>query len=332
MESVPSDSRDLSALPLRYRGISGAIAHGLFIAGLIAGTGCLAIGLRGLIGPSATPVWHLMGRLALIGIGVGTAAGLARWICAGATNRLWPSHLVEGDFGFVGIVAGLILAGFLTQFVEPPADSVTPPAAEPILQLAGPTIDGGQFDLSNHRGKLVLVDFWATWCRPCLAELPNVRAAYEKYHDRGLEIVGVSFDWRREDLAGFLERQPTPWPHIFFDEDGSRGWENPLGRQYDIRAIPSMMLIDHEGRLTAMNMRGHQIEFAVADALDQSDSRGNHLFAAVLRGGEWFGRGLVSAPAWLLLSCVVGIAAAAASLEAATRRLFGHHARKRASE
>ena len=145
---------------------------------------------------------------------------------------------------------------FLGQ--KPPAQAAAQ-AAEPGPQAESPdgkttarelpikftAVDGREVDMTQMRGKVVLVDFWATWCGPCVRELPNVKAAYEKLHDKGLEIVGISFDVNKQQLTRFVEQQKMPWPQYF---DG-RGWENKFGRQYDIHSIPTMWLVDKNGRL-----------------------------------------------------------------------------------
>jgi thiol-disulfide isomerase/thioredoxin len=151
------------------------------------------------------------------------------------------------------------------------------------LDLAFTAVDGRAVDLSKLRGKVVLVDFWATWCRPCLAELPNVKRVYAAYHDRGFEVVGVSFDKAPDpqnpapfeksagQLQAFTAEQGMPWPQYY---DG-KYWANALGVKYDIHSIPAMFLLDKEGRLSDANARGEQLEAEVKELLSGPASAGS---------------------------------------------------------
>ena len=108
-----------------------------------------------------------------------------------------------------------------------------------------------EMDLEKLKGKVVLVDFWATWCGPCVKEIPNVRAAYEKLHPKGFEIVGISFDSDRKKLDVFVEKEKMPWVQYF---DG-KGWGNEFGKKFGINSIPAMWLVDKKGVLRDLNAR-----------------------------------------------------------------------------
>ena len=115
-------------------------------------------------------------------------------------------------------------------------------------------LTGNSLTLSAFKGKLVLVDFWATWCPPCVGELPNVIAAYEKYHRQGFEIVGISLDQDQAKLTAFLKEKGMTWAQYF---DG-KGWQNKLAAQYGIQSIPATFLLDGEGNIVAKNLRDAQ--------------------------------------------------------------------------
>jgi thiol-disulfide isomerase/thioredoxin len=120
------------------------------------------------------------------------------------------------------------------------------------LKLKYTAVDGRTVDLATMRGKVVLVDFWATWCPPCRGEVPNVVAAYKKYHDQGFEIVGVSLDKDKDKLLAFTEENGMVWPQYF---DG-QGWLNEVSRSFGIYSIPAMWLVGKDGKVITTNARG----------------------------------------------------------------------------
>ncbi len=119
------------------------------------------------------------------------------------------------------------------------------------LALKFAAMDGREVDLQKLKGKVVLVDFWATWCGPCIKELPAVKAAYEKLNAKGFEIVGISFDQDKAALEKLVAKEKMPWPQYF--EGGEKG--NKFGEEFNISGIPTMWLVDKQGVLRDLNGR-----------------------------------------------------------------------------
>jgi thiol-disulfide isomerase/thioredoxin len=133
------------------------------------------------------------------------------------------------------------------------------------LELKFTAIDGTEIDFAKLRGKVVLLDFWASWCGPCVAEAPNVLAAYKKLHDRGFEIVGISLDQDRAAMQKAIERLGLPWAQHF---DG-KGWENEIAQRFGIRSIPATWLFDKQGKLRTTGLRGQELEPGVEQLLKE---------------------------------------------------------------
>ena len=126
------------------------------------------------------------------------------------------------------------------------------------MEITGTLLNGQPFDQQTLTGKVVLVDFWATWCGPCVAEIPNVLEQYNKYHDRGFEVVGISLDQDRSALEKFVGDRKIPWPILFEPSEGT-GWQHPLATYYGISGIPTVILIGQDGNVITLNARGERL-------------------------------------------------------------------------
>ena len=145
--------------------------------------------------------------------------------------------------------------------------------ANPALALIGKTVpdfsamdlDGNPISLQDYRGKVILLDFWAVWCGPCIAEMPNVKRVYNRYKDKGFDIIGISLDTDEKRLRNYLKENDIPWRQVF----SGKGWQSPVLQQYGIRAIPAQWLIARDGILISHRARGKALEKLVAEAMKE---------------------------------------------------------------
>ncbi len=123
-------------------------------------------------------------------------------------------------------------------------------------------INGQPLTLDQYKGKVVLLDFWATWCAPCRAELPNLKAAYDKYKGQDFDVLGVSIDQTIAPLKQFVAKDGIGWRNVY---DGY--WNGPIADAYNVRFIPTTILIGRDGKVAALNPRGDALETAIEAAL-----------------------------------------------------------------
>lgn len=167
-------------------------------------------------------------------------------------------------------------AKILDEIVASPADDETKEHAKGMLraqaalnrplEIAFTATDGSAVDVQKMKGKVVLLDFWASWCGPCIASLPEVTKLYDDYHEKGLEILGINLDKDRKAMDSAIQKFRIPWKQHY---DG-QGWGNKFALQYNVTAIPAMWLVDKRGILRTMNAR-EDLETKVKELLAESD-------------------------------------------------------------
>ena len=174
-------------------------------------------------------------------------------------------------------LAGEVYTEFAELFAK---DSKTKPIAEQFagtarrmnlvgnpIDVTGITTGDEPFDIQQFAGKVVLVDFWATWCGPCMAEMPNIRENYERYRDKGFEVVAVSLDRDLDALKRYMDKATPPWT-VLVDEHADN--ERNLGSYYGISAIPTTVLVGSDGKVITFDCRGRRLGEHLKRLLDDA--------------------------------------------------------------
>ena len=130
-------------------------------------------------------------------------------------------------------------------------------------EISLPSPDGKEIALSSLKGKLVLIDFWASWCGPCRKEMPNVVKIYSKFKNKGFEIYGVSLDQDKEKWMEAITKDGINWPQV----SDLKYWDNVAAKIYNVQGIPYTVLIDKDGKIIAKNLRGQELEKKIAEVL-----------------------------------------------------------------
>lgn len=130
----------------------------------------------------------------------------------------------------------------------------------------GATLNGDTLSLHGIKARVKLLDFWASWCEPCRRETPNVRKIYQKYHDKGLEIIGVSLDEKKQEWAKAMKNDKITWPNI----SDLKGKNSEIAARYFIRGIPHTILLDEDNHIVAKNLRGKALEKKIAELLEEN--------------------------------------------------------------
>lgn len=138
-------------------------------------------------------------------------------------------------------------------------------------ELDGETLDGRKLSLADLRGKVVFIDFWATWCAPCVAEIPNVMKVYEEHGDDGLVVIGISFDRDAKTVQNFIKRKAMPWPQMLA--------KGELAKRYGLAGIPATFLVGPDGKVVAKDLRGEALIKRVAKEIRKLKAAGEKKMA-----------------------------------------------------
>ena len=257
---------------------------------------------------SAQVAWVIGSRLAMFVCAI--FVGLILCVYINRSRRSIAGCFEPGALGGVlGLAAGLCVAG---AAVEDPLTldkkTATLVKVGQALDFEATTLAGEPYRLQDQRGRVVLVDFWATWCDPCLRELPHVEELYQRYHERGFDMVGVSLDSGDQPLLSFLQDHPLPWPQIVDSDRTDR-----LTDLYGVDAIPYTILVGRDGLVHETALYGEQLEAAIQEVLAvPENSRGLIRPVAGRRMRQWllrfflaFVNALLLSPWWWLMGGIL---------------------------
>lgn len=139
------------------------------------------------------------------------------------------------------------------------------------IKLEGRLLNGETLDWDSYRGKVVFVDFWATWCGPCVADLPNVKALYDKYHSRGFDVLGISLDRKLGDVKSFVKAKSLPWPQLFDEKiQDTQKHPSPMAMRFSIQSIPTAFLIGADGNVISVNAHASELDPVLSKLLENA--------------------------------------------------------------
>jgi len=164
----------------------------------------------------------------------------------------------QGNQNFTGTAATMIGAARRLELVGKP------------FVLEGSTVTGKPLDWKKYRGNIVLIDFFATWCKPCRDEVPNVLRCYKAYHKRGFDVISVSIDRDRKAIEDFVEKEKRPWI-VLLDRNEARGTDKSMATYYGTFTIPQMILIGKDGKVLSLNARGKLLSEKLAELIGPAE-------------------------------------------------------------
>ncbi len=178
-------------------------------------------------------------------------AGIVTGLMAADNNGLTGEYIGRYVTKYKNIEQSRIIAALQAHTKRNQAFTVGGEAPDFTLN----TIDDKPLKMSSLRGKILLIDFWASWCGPCRRENPNVVALYGKYKNKGFEILGVSLDQAKDRWQQAIDADGLTWKHV----SDLKGWQNEVAALYGVRSIPQTVLLDKEGKIIARNLRGEDL-------------------------------------------------------------------------
>lgn len=136
----------------------------------------------------------------------------------------------------------------------------------PAPDFTAETLEGNTIQLSDHEGEVVILEFWATWCGPCIPDVPHLKKLYDKYEDENVQLIGISLDHELNKLEEFIENREMDWPQIWQEE----GWDGPVADLYNVTGIPDSYVIDQEGTIVAKDVDAKKLDETVGDLLSEN--------------------------------------------------------------